>query len=88
MVIVAQTKLKHIKNFTGVCYPSFNNFKTKYFRKNNMEHRYYGPANIGCGYCQWQFNNRHYGWKFEKSKLDDNYSQKQFLKDLNKLWLL
>ena len=76
MVIVNDVSNK--VNFTGKIY----HHKYLVFLKDNMIHKYYGPARIWDGNKDWWFNNKLYG------RSDDGYNQKQFLKDLNKQWLL
>lgn len=62
-------------NFTGFTCNEYG----KYFRKNNMPHRYYGPSVINYFKKKfWNFN----GKSFEV----DN--QKDFIKKINKNWLI
>ena len=59
------------------------------FIKNNKYHRYYGAQNIKYNINlkllvekSWNFNDKFYGYK------TNGYNQKQFIKDLDKKWLL
>jgi len=82
MVIVKYLSKNYMPmDFTGKIITTYGT-KTFYFVKNNLYHRYYGPACIVEKYKSWYFNDKKYGHSYEK------YSQKQFIKDLNKLWLL
>jgi len=79
MVIIKFTNNFLPDNFTGKRY--FYNL-IGYF-KNDKLHRYYGPARFWKdGNKSWFFNNVWYG------NSDEKYNQKQFLKDVSKLWLL
>jgi len=79
MVIVKYIKQHYKpKGFTGKTYDKVS----IEFLKNNRNHRYYGPAYINKSNTKsWDFNGECYGSSI-------NYSQKQFFKDINKLWLL
>ena len=84
MVIIKFNLINLIpKNFSGVDYfYDYNRKVVKLFRNNKKIHRYYGPAIIYCDNKRWFFNHNTYGSAIE------NYNQKQFIKDINKLWLL
>lgn len=71
--------------FTGKLYYSNNNKYCSFF-KNNMRHRYYGPALFEEINKFWFFNNNVLGSYWQK--FNKKYSQKEFIKDLNKQWLL
>lgn len=80
MVILNFSKVLSLKNFTGKQYGTANDVFR--FIKNNMFHRYYGPAIIwDDGAKKWYFENISF------SEYNQKYNQKQFCKDLNKKWL-
>ena len=87
-MVILNNKTLLLHNFTGKYISSDNTF---YFYKNKMWHRYYGPVHIyNNGYKSWYFNHEFYGDSYYilfKYSIE-GYSQKQFIKDLNKLWLL
>ena len=67
------------KNFTGKTYDKY----ACYFIKSNKKHRYFGPTIIyNDGTKYWHFNDQYYSSSLWY------YSQKKFLKDLDKQWLL
>lgn len=72
-------------NFTGKLLENNNGYLIVRFVKKSMYHRYYGPAYISDYQKTWDFNNIEFGYNIFGIK---NYSQKQFIKEVNKLWLL
>ena len=85
IIILEDIKCYDVENFTGKFYDEHN--KCCLFLKDNKYHRFYGPTVICYNKYKeksWYFNKKLYG-SFDKSNF---YNQKQFIKDLNKQWLL
>ena len=79
MVIIKYNHYVKLTNFTGISFTKID----KVFRKNNMVHRYYGPAEIIFNPSikkNWWVNNQFI--------LLNKNNQKEFIKYLDEKWLL
>lgn len=84
MVIIEYTHSQLLIKFNGLEYNTEHKYKA--YVKNSLCHRYYGPACIwDDGLKIWWLKDKEYGLK--ETSHSKTYSQKQFIKDLNKLWL-